>query len=652
MSLIAILLSFSALADGADPKGMNIEKSLALKVAASPKLSPDGKWVVYTLSEWDREKNRRTSHLHLVPAQGGASIRLTNGEKGETNPEWSPDSTQIAFLADRSSEAGKGNQVWLIRAAGGEAWQLTKEESAVSGIAWAPDGKSLAYVVKDAPKDKADREKKKKDKFDAIQVEENLEYSHLWTIAVDSGKTTRLTQGTSSASTPRFSPDGKSIAYVWSPGGASESAYRDITDDRRSDIYIVPAEGGVSSRLTANPAEDSSPEWSPDGTRIAFLSRTDPKSWAAKVDVYVVPSSGGAPVNLTKDWNESASNPTWSGDQIYFSGGMGLYGHVYSVPAAGGKVKPVTSGNRVLSQFDSASGKMVYLAGDPSHTDDVYIAAADGTSEARLTLANPQLEEIALGQTEVVRWKGAEGLEIEGLLLKPVGYEAGKRYPMILQVHGGPHSRYTASLVRTAQIYAANGYAVLMPNPRGSTGYGTRFMQSNNGDWGGKDFQDLMAGVDSMIAKGVADGDKLVVAGGSYGGFMTFWTITQTNRFKAAIGHAGISDWYSFYGQSDIPGLMEYGFTGHPWVSTATYRKYSPITYVDKVTTPILITHGEQDRRVAIAQAEEYYRALKLRGVNVQFVRYPREGHGITEPNHQIDQAGRHLAWLKQFVRR
>lgn len=652
--LVLFACAGAFLLSAADPRGMTIEKSLALKSVSAPRISPDGRWVVYSLSEWDKDKNQRTSHLYVVPAQGGKAVRLTNGEKGESGAVWSPDSTIVAFLADRETGAGasKGVQAWAIRIQGGEAWQLTQEESAVSGLAWSPDGTRLAYVVKDAPKDKAEREKRKKEKLDAIEVEQGLEYRHLWTVEVESGKKSRLTEGSFSAGGPVYSPDGKWIAFTQSTEGVNETSYRDISEDRRTDIYVVAAAGGAARRITDSPAADTDPSWSPDGKRLVYLSRSDPKSWAAKTDVYVVPVEGGTPRNLTQGWNESAASPLWIGEQIYFSGGFSVYGNLYRVPASGGTVTAVAKGNRLLTGFDAAAGKVVYLAADPHHTDDVYIAALDGSGETRLTVANPNLDEITLGQTEVLAWNAPDGTPIEGMLVKPVGYEAGKRYPMVLLVHGGPHSRWAAGLgsLRTAQIYAANGYAVLLPNPRGSTGYGTKFLQANNGDWGGKDFGDLMAGVDTMIAKGIADGERLAVAGGSYGGFMTFWTITQTNRFKAAIGHAGIADWYSFYGQSDIPALMEYGFTGRPWVSTEVYRKFSPMTYVDRVKTPILITHGEQDRRVPIAQAEEYYRALRERDVPVRFVRYPREGHGITEPNHQIDLMGRHLNWLKQYL--
>ncbi|HYX42780.1 MAG TPA: S9 family peptidase, partial [Pyrinomonadaceae bacterium] len=267
------------------------------------------------------------------------------------------------------------------------------------------------------------------------------------------------------------------------------------------------------------------------------------------------------------------------------------------------------------------------------------------------TFFNPQVKEFTLADTEVLKWKAPDGLDIEGLLVKPVGYVAGQRYPTLLYIHGGPYGQFSFGWNRNAQLYAAHGYAVLMANPRGSTGYGHKFETANLRDWGGKDFQDLMAGVDEVIRRGIADPDRLGVLGGSYGGFMTFWTITQTDRFKCAIGHAGISDWYGFFGQTDVPDLMTYGLGGLPWTARETYAKYSPMTYVDRVKTPIMITHGEQDRRVPIQQGELYYRALKRRGVETIFVRYPREPHSISEPNHQIDLANRQLAWFDKHLK-
>jgi dipeptidyl aminopeptidase/acylaminoacyl peptidase len=672
---LSLLLLMVALALGASgSKRLTIEESLAIKNVGGPQFSPDGQWIAYTLSEWDRENNRRVSHIYLVAADGGRPIKLTNGEKGESSPQWSPDGTRLAFTAERGDKE-RGNQIWLIHPSGGEAEKLTSEENGVMAFRWSPDGKRIAYVTRDAPKDKAEREKKKKEKFDAIVVDQGHLYSHLWTINVETKEKKRLTEGEFSASGPQFSPDGRWIAYVASRSGAQESSYTDISEDRNTDIYVVSADGGTSRRLTTNPAPDSNPRWSPDGQWIAYVANNDPKSWAAKSEIMVVAAAGGAPRNLTQDYRESAgSGLTWSPDgrALYFTSGVGVYNHIFSVPAGGGQVAQITRGNRNHGQFDLWSHvpkvafstppfnpnepaftpqmKIAYAASDGRTPEDLWVMMLKDGAPRQITSANPQLAEFALAETEVLKWKGPDGFEIEGLLVKPLGYEAGKRYPLILQIHGGPYGKFGGSFNSRAQIFAAHGYAVLMPNPRGSTGYGYHFTVANVGDWGGKDFQDLMAGVDAVIAKGIADPAKLVVMGGSYGGFMTFWTITQTNRFKAAIGHAGISDWYSFHGQSDIPGLMEYGLTGYPWTATETYRKYSPMTYVERVKTPLLITHGEQDRRVPIAQAEQYYRALKKRGVEVVFIRYPREGHGIQEPNHQIDLVHRQLAWFDSHL--
>ena len=670
----SLVLLIAALAFGASgDKRLTIEDSLAIKQAGGPQFSPDGKWIAYTISEWDQKNDRRVSHIYLVSSDGGRSIKLTNGEKGESSPQWSPDGMQIAFTADRD----KGNQIWIIYASGGEAEKLTSEENGVTAFRWSPDGKRIAYITRDLPKDKAEREKKRKDKFDAIVVDKDYLYSHLWAINVETKEKKRVTEGVFTAASPQWAPDGKWIAYVMSRNGSQESSYTDISEDRNSDIYVVAADGGTPRQLTTNPGADSNPQWSPDGKWIAYVASTEPKSWAAKSELMVVAAEGGTPRNMTKDYFESTGfGLSWSpdGQTLYFTSGAGTRNHLFSVPVSGGQVTQLTRDNRSYFGFDiygylpklpasattppfnpnerafTPAAKIAYVASDSNAPGDIWVADLSGGPARQVTQVNPQLKDFAVAETEVIKWKGPDNFDIEGVLVKPLGYEAGKRYPLILEIHGGPYGKFGDSFNSRAQIFAANGYAVLMPNPRGSTGYGHKFTVANLGDWGGKDFQDIMAGVDAVIAKGVADPNKLVVMGGSYGGFMTFWTITQTDRFKAAIGHAGISDWYSFHGQSDIPALMEYGFVGYPWTSTETYRKYSPMTYVDRVKTPIMITHGEQDRRVPIAQAEEYYRALKKRGVDVVFVRYPREGHGIQEPNHQIDLVHRQLDWFDSHL--
>jgi dipeptidyl aminopeptidase/acylaminoacyl peptidase len=650
---VLILALLIAATGAVGDKRFTIEDALALKNVGAPQFSPDGKRIAYTVSEWDRKENRRINHIYLVSTDSGKSIKLTNGEKGESAPQWSPDGSRLAFLADRD----KGAQIWLIPADGGEAEKLTSEESAIQSFRWSGDGKQIAFVTRDVPKDKDAREKKKKDKFDTITVDRDLNYSHLWTINVESPSASkdkkRLTEGEFSVQTPQWSPDGKWLAYAASKAGAQESSFTDISNDRDSDLFVIAATGGTPRKLTTNPAPDANPQWSPDGKWLAYAANTD--SWASKTDVMLIAVEGGAPKNLTASFIESAGGGlSWSpdGKALYFTSGVGMYSHVYSVPVAGGNVTPVTQGNRNYGQFDlSADGKRIaYLVNDSRTSEDIWVATMGQNDAKQLTTVNPQVKDFAIAETEVIKWKGPDNFDIEGLLIKPLGYVAGQRYPLILQIHGGPYGKFSDTFSARNQIWAAHGYAVLMPNPRGSTGYGNKFTVANIGDWGGKDFQDIMAGVDAVIARGVADPDKCVVMGGSYGGFMTFWTVTQTDRFKAAIGHAAISDWYSFHGQSDIPGLMEYGFKGKPWDVPENYRRWSPMSYVTKVKTPLMITHGERDLRVNIQQGEQYYRALKKRGVEVVFYRYPREGHGIQEPNHVIDLTARQLEWFDSHL--
>ncbi|MBO0720473.1 MAG: S9 family peptidase [Blastocatellia bacterium] len=663
LTFVLFAIVFALAAPG--EKRMTIEYSLAIKQAGAPQLSPDGKWVAYTISEWDKRNNARVSHIWLASTSGGRSTKFTNGLKGESSPLWSPDGANLAFLADREKET----QVWILPVSGGESDKLTSAENDVQSFCWSPDGTQIAYVTHDVPKDKAEREKRKKDKFDTIVVDSDFSYSHLWSINVETREKRRLTEGNFSARNPQWSPDGKSIAFVMSPSGMQESSFTDISEDRNTDIYLVPAAGGTLRRLTTNPAADFNPRWSPDGKLLAYVANSDPESWAAKSDLMVISLADPEPLNLTKDFVESVgSSVSWSpdGQTIYFTSSQGVHSHIFRVPSGGGSVSQVTREQRSYGSFDiigatgaegrtqqnpDQSAKIAYSVSDSFTPEDIWVASLNRIEDAKkVTWVNPEIKDYALAETNIIKWKGPDNLEIEGLLVKPLGYEEGKRYPLIVQIHGGPYSRFSDTFNSRAQIWAANGYALLMPNPRGSTGYGQKFTTSNIGDWGGKDFQDIMAGVDYLITRGIADPEKLCVTGGSYGGFMTFWTITQTDRFKAAAAHAGISDWYSFHGQSDVPGLMEFGLDGQPWTSPENYRKYSPMSYVDHVKTPLLISHGERDLRVPIVQAEQFYRALKKRGVHVVFLRYPREGHSIQEPNHQIDLFRRELDWFDSHL--
>ena len=281
---------------------------------------------------------------------------------------------------------------------------------------------------------------------------------------------------------------------------------------------------------------------------------------------------------------------------------------------------------------------------------EVFMADIDGSNIRNIISPTNHMGEFEIADSEVITWKGADGWDIEGIITYPIGYEPSNRYPLILQVHGGPHGRYSKTFNSGSQIWAARGYIVLRGNPRGSSGRTFEFSNANANDWGGKDYIDIMNGVDHVVEMGIADPERMAIMGGSYGGFMTFWAITQTNRFIAAIGHAGISDWYSFYGQTDIPYLLQFGFGGIPYESKKTYEKWSPIEFAENVTTPLLITHGEEDNRVPIPQAEQYYRSLKKLGKTVEFIKFPREGHGIREPRHRLHLDKEQEKWMEKYL--
>ena len=630
-----------------------IEDALAIKTIGDVQWAPGGEALFFTIREWKPKDNSYVTHIYRVLRSGGKVDQLTRGDGGETNPRVSPDGTMLAFSASRGEEGAK-SQIWILPLQGGEAYPLTEEEG-VSDFSWAPNGRHLAFTTLDPLPDTEEREKKKKEKFDEVIVDEGFRWTHLSVIELESREKKRLTHGDFNAGEPRWSPDGQRIAFTASyiPHQESSWVHRDV--NREIDIFLISAQGGNTDNLTPKSSRAANPRWSPDGKRLSFGESEDVKVWPSFSNLMVLDLQSREAVEVTQGERDSFADAIWSidGKDLYFSMGKGVYTHFYNVGSMGGEIQRTSGGTGILGSAFALSpdgGFVAYSANDPSRPGDIWVSKVDGSAAARITDVNPQIGEFETADSKAIRWKTADGW-VEGVLMLPLDYREGERYPLILQIHGGPYGRFSHTFSPRDQIFAANGYTILKPNPRGSTGYGFEFTIANVGDWGGKDFHvDDLSGVDHVIEQGIADPDRLVVMGGSYGGFSTFWAITQTNRFQAAIGHAGIVDWYSFHGQTSIPGLLEYGFEGYPWEVAETYRKFSPITFVKDVSTPILITHGERDRTVPIAQAEQYYTALKKLGVKVQFVRYPREGHGIREPNHVIDLVHRQLEWFDQHL--
>ncbi len=612
-------------------------------------ISPTGTQVVFLKTTRDPKDWAATSHVWIHDMTTSRTFQLTNSPKGESGARFLPDG-RVAFTSTRDARPNW----YAISPTGGEAVKLVDDDSLPANGSFSANANHFIFTKATERTDKKEWEDRVKKKDDGYYAEKKLTYTHIWLSDLQGNKKKQITTGTVDNNGAELSPDARWIAFS---SNRTKTTILDANSSNNSDLYVVSADGGEPRQITTNKGPDNSPSFSPDGKWIAYGSSDHLNSTADQTDVKVVSVDGGEPRNLTAKFDYSASNILWSpdGSTIYFVAAEGLTSKLYKVAAAGGTPTEVSFGKGfVVSNVTMTPDGSKWLVTGATLNDGnvVYLTGRDGTNPQRMFPEHSGLADFRVARAEPVTWKGADNMEIEGVLTYPLNYQPGTRYPTILQVHGGPFGRYTSTFNASAQIWAARGYAVFQPNPRGSSGRTFAFGNANANDWGGKDFVDIMKGVDHVVALGVADTAQLGVMGGSYGGFMTFWTVTQTPRFKGAIGHAGISDWYSFFGQTDIPNLLEGGFGGLPTQSKATYERWSPIEYASKVTTPLLITHGEEDRRVPIAQAEEYYRLLKKQGKSVEFLRYPREGHGIAEPMHRLHLDVEQEKWMDQHVRK
>ncbi len=668
--LAVVFVVVYALPAPAQQRPVTIDDVMALKAVASPVVSPDGTQVLYTVRTWeaaserDHDRQEARTRIWKVPAAGGAPRQLTFGERGDTQPQWSPDGRHISFVSSRGSGEGDSApkaQIYLMRADGGEAWKLTEAKENVASYAWAPTSTRLAFVTQE-PRS-SDEEARRKKRDDPQVYEGEFRFAHLWSIDVESRAATRLTEGQTFtiSGAPSWSPDATKLTFAAAPTPM-------IRDDR-SDLFVLDVVGKQAEKITTNAGPDNAPRWSPDGRTIAYVSEANTSRPLgdgiglqtvnhSHLVLYDVATKQHKDVS-SKSFDTTASTPMWSADsaRVYFTAGRRVYTEVFAYDVASAKYTKLTKGDRSVSLGNqSKDGKVLTLLTEtPLEASDVHVTDAGFTSLRKVTTTNPQAADFALGETEVVTWKSTEGMEIEGVLLKPVGYQPGQRVPLVVVAHGGPTGAHTNTFrvggLEGGQALAGQGYAILYPNVRGSTNYGEAFMRANIPDWGGGDWRDLMSGVDAMITKGIADPERLALIGWSYGGYMTAWGITQTTRFKAAMVGAGITNVWSMYGTNDIPNYLGTFFGGIPDKATrALYMERSAMTHVDKVTTPTLILHGGNDERVPTGQALELHRALKERGKTTELVFYPREGHGIQEYYHQKDRLARIHAWLNRYV--
>ncbi|MET0621507.1 MAG: S9 family peptidase [Pyrinomonadaceae bacterium] len=630
------------------------ELQIKVRAVGSPRVSPDGRRVVYTVSDpvTTSDRSEYVTQIWMATADGKENFQLTFGDKSSSNPKWSPDGTLVAFTSSRKENK---NNLYLLRASGGEAEPLTDVKSAVSDFEWSPDGRSIAFAMTDPKTD--EEEKNDKSKNDFRWVDENVKMARLYVVPVQrdaSGKreTRRLTAENYTVGGFDWSPDGSRLVF-------SHARTPVANDWTTSDISVVEVATGKVSVLSATPAAETSPVFSPDGKWVAALVSDVPPRWAQSGLIQIFPAGGGAPRALSASYDGQPGIAGWSADgrRIYFSEAKGTGTQIYAADVAAGRVEelkttPAVYGSISLNSSGTTFGFLRQTAEAPA---EAFVASVTDFAPVQVSRANADLKMPPLGKTEVVRWKSTDGREIEGLLTYPVGHGAGKRVPLILNVHGGPAGVFQQTFIGGRGVYplasfASRGYAVLRPNPRGSSGYGTEFRRANVKDWGGADYQDLMTGVDKVIEMGVADPERLGVMGWSYGGFMTSWIVTQTRRFKAASAGAPVTNLMSFTGTADIPSFVPDYFGGQFWEAAELYQKHSPMFQVRGVTTPTMIQHGDADIRVPISQGYEFYSALKAQGVPTRMLVLPRQPHGPTEPRMQLAAMQANLDWFDKYL--
>ncbi len=650
---------------------LKLDDVARLREVRDPQLSPDGQWVAYVVSTTDVKEDKSIAYIWMVSYDGKTNRQMTAGEEGESGPRWSPDGRYLSFTSSRKG-AAKGNQVWLLDRAGGEAVQLTDVKGRLQSYEWSPDSKRLALVVGDpdpeaeaAEAAQASGAKPKPPKpivIDRYKFKQDGQgyllsgrHSYVYLFDIETKKLERLTTGKWDEAAPSWSPDSARIAFL-------SNHAPDPDREPSNQVFVADAKPGATEKALT-PATSrggrSRLEWSPDGKWIAFLESDDKKWGAYNMDHLTLVATDGssAPtrVKATEALDRGVSGPRFSNDGKFIRFLVTDDQSVYpaQLTVAGGAVERLMKPPIVVSSWDSAGKSSVVLSGGNTRYTEVY--AMEGSGLRQLTHHNDALfAELELGQTEEVRFKSKDGTEVHGLLTYPVGYVKGTKVPLLLRIHGGPNGQDQHSFSTERQLFAAQGYAVLAVNYRGSAGRGQKFSRAIFADWGHYEVEDLHAGVDHVVRMGVADPERLGVGGWSYGGILTDYLIASDNRFKAATSGAGTAFTVSYYGTDHY--ITQYdNEIGPPWdpKAWATYQKLSyPFLHADRIKTPTLFLCGEKDFNVPVSGSEQMYQALRSLGVETQLVIYPGQFHGITRPSYARDRMERYLAWYEKYLKK
>ncbi len=638
-------LAFVTFALALSAQTPTIEQSLSLKTAGTPRISPDGRYVAYTVSETNWDENSFDTQIWMAMTATGERYQLTHAKKSSSDPRWSPDSKRIAFLSDRDGT----EQIYMISPAGGEAAQLTHFEVGVNAFEWSPDGKRIAFSsTGPEPKAKKDR-KDKYGEFEIVQADYTM--VHLWTLNADEEKPKpeALTTGTQfSVGGFHWSPDSKDIAF-------SATRDPDLSSGDTSDIYVVRLSDKYVKKLVDAPGPDRNPIWSPDGSQIAYESGREFSFLNSRIAI--VAAEGGKPRVIAESFDEDPQLLAWASSGIYFEALRKTASHLFRLNPASGAVDQLSSPAELQlggASFTADYSHAAFTCAWPNRYPEICVSPIARFAPAAITSMKDQISGYKLATRETFEWKSKDGTSIEGVLIKPADFEPTKKYPLLVVIHGGPTGVDRPSVrpdrSYPIEMFAAKGAVILQPNYRGSAGYGEKFRSLNVRNLGLGDADDVLSGVDAVVAKGYIDRDRVGSMGWSQGGYISAFLTTYSTRFKAISVGAGISDWMTYYVNTDIHPFTRNYLKATPWDDPEIYRKTSPITYINNAKTPTLIQHGELDKRVPIPNGYELYQGLKDRGVPVKMIVYKGFGHGINKPKQQRAVMEHNYEWFSQWI--
>ncbi|MBM3789074.1 MAG: S9 family peptidase [Acidobacteria bacterium] len=644
--ILAAVLGFFGEPSLAQKRPMTFEDVISVKEVTDPRVSPDGRIVIFVVDESDLAKNATSRHLWRYDVGSREYAQLTRSGKQNRSPRWSPDGNTLAFLSDR----GGKDQVYLLSMRGGEPRALTDHATAVLDFEWSPDGSRVAFTAADPVP--AEREKLRKEGDDALVVDAEFDWPKLWLVEVGNGGEKQILTEDLNVEEFAWSPDGATIALRARP-----TTLLDLV--RRTEIYLIPSGGGALSRLTQNDAAESGLVWSSDG-RALFYTAPDASRFInaeAKLFRLDVQTREVRRLAAGHEYGIGGLRRSHDGRRLYFLSGVKASERLCSYNLEGDLVTVLAGSEGAVLGYDVAGDEasLAFVFSDTSRLPELWTGTAQPFSAEAAPALNTQAADWLLGETRVTRWRSRDGWEIEGLLTLPLDYRAGRTYPLMVVIHGGPYAAYALSFqpgyTDYSQVLAGRGWAVLRPNYRGGSNYGDAFARGMDRDTGGGDYHDIMTGVDHLIAEGIADPERMGVMGWSWGGISTGWIVTQTDRFRAASAGAMVSNHFSVFGAADLTYDVEYFYIGgSPYANAARYLSMSPIGHVMKAKTPTLLIHGMEDIRCPYPQSVEFYKGLQAAGVKTRLVAYPREPHVFREPRHQLDKMRREYAWFEEHV--